>query len=116
LLLLNQNQYRRLIIITGIVTGIGPLSGLRLTGTPRVGGQHVNQLKDLDFATATTLCPKAVAQDNAGAAVAVHQTPTGGFFQLTIDPSGFAELGIEAKAGSATNIAFELPLLPSALG
>ena len=89
----------RMLTLTGIVGGAGPLTGLKLSVAATHGGTHVDRLLDADFNTATRLLPFCTINP--------HETASGDAFQFEIDLSGVAEIKLYGKSSNGATIAIE---------
>jgi hypothetical protein len=89
----------RILTLTGIVGGAGPLTGLKVSVAAVHGGTHVDRLIDADFNTATRLLPFCTSN--------AYQTPSGSAFQFEIDLTGVAELKLYGKSANGATIAIE---------
>jgi len=90
----------RVLTVTGIVAGTGPLTGLKLSVAATPGGTHKDRLVDTDFNTATRLLP--FCTPNA------YQTASGSTFQFELDITGVAEIKLYGKSTNGATIALEV--------
>ena len=90
----------RVITVTGIVGGPGPLTGLKLSVAATHGGTHKDRLVDADFNTATRLLPFCTPTP--------HQTAAGNAFQFELDLTGVAEIKLYARSGNGASVALEV--------
>lgn len=89
-----------IVTITGIVGGVGPLTGLKLSVAATHGGTHRDRLVNTDFNTATRLLPFCSASP--------HQTASGSTFQFELDLTGVAEIQLYARSSSGATVALEV--------
>jgi hypothetical protein len=90
----------RVVTITGIVAGAGPLTGLKLSVAATHGGTHKDRLVDADFNTATRLLPFCTSSP--------HLTSSGSTFQFELDLTGVAEIKLYGKSGNGATIGLEV--------
>jgi len=90
----------RIVTITGIVAGTGPLTGLKISVAATHGGTHKDRLVDADFNTATRLLPFS--------STSPHLTASGSTFQFELDLTGVAEIKLFGKSANGTTIALEV--------
>jgi hypothetical protein len=90
----------RILTVTGIVAGTGPLTGLKLSVAATQAGTHKDRLVDTDFNTATRLLP--FCTPNA------YQTASGSTFQFELDITGVAEIKMYAKSSAGATVALEV--------
>ena len=90
----------RILTVTGIVGGVGPLTGLKLTVAAVQGGTHKDRLVDTDFNTATRLLPFCTAN--------AYQTASGNTFQFELDITGVAEIKLFGKSNNGATVALEV--------
>jgi hypothetical protein len=89
----------RVLTVTGIVGGPGPLTGLKLSVAATPGGTHRDRLVDADFNTATRLLPFCTPTP--------HQTAAGSTFQFELDLTGVAEIKLYGKSSNGATLALE---------
>jgi hypothetical protein len=90
----------RILTLTGIVAGVGPLTGLKISVAATQGGTHKDRLVDTDFNTATRLLP--FCTPNA------YQTASGSTFQFELDVTGVAEIKLYGKSSTGATVALEV--------
>ena len=90
----------RILTVTGIVAGTGPLTGLKLSVAATQAGTHKDRLVDTDFNAATRLLP--FCSPNA------YQTASGSTFQFELDITGVAEIKLYGKSAAGATVALEV--------
>ncbi len=90
----------RVVTISGVVAGTGPLTGFKITRTAKVGGTHKDYLVDTDLNTPTSILKFATSN--------IYTLATGSTFQITLDLAGAHEYKFYGKAGNATTIQMDV--------
>ena len=88
------------VTITGIVSGTGPLTGLKISAAAGRGLTHVDRLTNTDFNTPTSFLLFSTPNP--------HTTASGGSFQFTVNASGIGELKIYASSSNGASVSLEV--------
>jgi hypothetical protein len=90
----------RILTLTGIVAGTGPLTGLKLSVAATQAGTHKDRLVDTDFNTATRLLPCCTTN--------AYQPGSGSTFQFELDITGVAEIKLYGKSTTGATVGLEV--------
>ena len=88
------------VVVTGVVSGVGPLTGFKMSTAAVSGGTHVDRLVDGDFDTPTEFLRTSTFE--------LYDTATGDAFQFEFDARGIGEFKLYGKSANGAAVAFEI--------